>query len=349
MSGAYFESAGCGREVHVFLERRELLVKRAGGNPAAILPLWWQPLRSGGTMPAVLSRFQWNDSTLPAPYTEGGIRGVALGPNRGLYAMLVAQIADKIAMSWDLDLDPLPPGGLGDFDGLPNAFAGEDLAEVSPPNGAAPSNIIQMTSEDPYKVNVLYVAPRRREVVEGRSPECYSDRGSWFWQPYLPACRETIGQTVNSFSFRYDGRAHSLDDENVADVLREAGLKDQLVVMILDPWATLNEQCRAALQQFDSSPPLNFAVLTLWSAADQQTSGNADDLEAGLRLAFPRSYSRSGNERFRRSSGDRQEFGATLESVLEHLTQAIIDQRTANSRIAGPRLQVFKLVPGQAA
>ena len=345
MSEAFLGAPNCGRELHVFLCRREILAKN-GSNPSVIFPLWWDRNKVKIDLPDALSQYQWSDDDLPEGYRKKGIRSLLIGGDAAGYESLIRALVLKISQARDEDLPAIGPKDLPEFSELPDALAPAAFT-AAPISPKAQVQVMQMPApDDPYEVNFVYVAPKVQELpAQRKNRDAYSNKGAWFWEAYRPKTRDRIGQIVNQVSVQYRSHDFATDDPQIVKYLESATYdKDQLAVLIVDPWATLQPECRELLSQLDRSGVVNYGVATIWNEDDEDLYANRDLLEGSLRIAFPRSYNVDGLL-FCRNTRTRDQFAANLSTLLERLTEMAMERRKDKVRIDGPRLAALNLPP----
>jgi FxsC-like protein len=349
MSEAFLGAPNCGRELHVFLRRREILAKD-GSNPSVIFPLWWDRNRVKIDLPKTLSQYQWSDDDFPEGYKKKGIRSLLINGDTAGYETLIRALVVKISQARDEDLPAIDAGDLPEFSLLENALAPATSADA-PISHRAQVQVMEMPDPDvPYEVNFVYVAPKAQELPPQRkNRDAYNEMGAWFWEAYRPKTRDRIGPIVKLVSAQYKSHDFATDDPQIVKYLESATFdKDQLAVLIVDPFATIQPECRELLSQLDRSGVVNYGVVTVWNEDDEELAANRDLLEGSLRLAFPRSYSVDGLS-FCRNTRTRDEFAASLGSLLERLMEMAMERRKDKVRIDGPRLAALNLPPRYVA
>jgi hypothetical protein len=91
MSPTYLGREWCGRELEVFVRRKDSLP--AGQDARFILPVWWQLPLAPRAIPSRLGRFNYRDPQFPPDYEKLGIQGLA----RHRKTTQVSQMAYRIA------------------------------------------------------------------------------------------------------------------------------------------------------------------------------------------------------------------------------------------------------------
>ena len=73
---------------------------------------------------------------------------------------------------------------------------------------------------------------------------------------------------------------------NLVRSLREAAMKDEIVLVVVDAWAAYLQQYRVFLEKFDTEIPYNHVILVPWNESDQETAANSSELQMRLTLLF---------------------------------------------------------------
>lgn len=125
----YLNSQFCGKELQVFLLRRQAWLQRpenAARKAGVIFPVVWE--RSLAGLPPALSQFQFADDALPKKYTEKGLNALAqVSRERDNFRTVVIKLAERIRDAVnEAELPEWPP--LPPFDQIPSIFHADALA-----------------------------------------------------------------------------------------------------------------------------------------------------------------------------------------------------------------------------
>ncbi|MBC7924782.1 MAG: toll/interleukin-1 receptor domain-containing protein [Bryobacteraceae bacterium] len=127
----YQSSQYCGKEVQVFLLRRQHFMNaepNQGRKASLIYPVLWE--RPGAGLHQQLTAFNFADSGFPKKYVDKGLKALAsLQSERDNFVKTVMALADRILDSVkESDLPEWPP--LPDFEKIPSIFHGDDTANA---------------------------------------------------------------------------------------------------------------------------------------------------------------------------------------------------------------------------
>ncbi|WP_331723212.1 TIR-like protein FxsC (plasmid) [Streptomyces sp. NBC_00111] len=266
-SPRYFASEMCGKEWHAF-EQRAIRHRARSNQPAqAIVPALWVPVPSS-QLPAAATRLQFNHRYFGERYVSDGLYGLmkleAYAPE---YERAVYELAKRIVSV--ADTTRLDPGRLLDFRHAPNAF--------DPPNGE---------SEDRKPIQITVVAPTRRNLPEGRTPEYYGGTAQ-DWNPFHPASTRSLAHVTEDLvrSLNYQAVITSFDVESG----RSGGRKppDTPEILLIDPWALQDEERRRSLAAFDADNLPWTTVVLPWNRDDRQSRAAEEELTEKLERTMP--------------------------------------------------------------
>jgi hypothetical protein len=215
----YFDSEYCGRELEVFLRRRqEFVATRGGSPPVCIIPVVWQPdLRP---MPRVVPDFQWNrpdGSRFPAEVT--GLFE-AFDGHRGEGNKFIHQLAKRISALLPPDVSQLVLPSLDepDIGGVTSAFK---LPELPLPE------IESVKASGPRAVTFVY--------------PCDVDEDEWpFAPPPENAAVIHAASLARSRELSIQGIEFTPTSENIVDRVRIAQGRNTPVVLMLTPSTLAN-------------------------------------------------------------------------------------------------------------
>jgi FxsC-like protein len=322
----YFTSEACGKEWWVYEERLRRYEQERGGNLAMLIPLLWLPIRA---MPERARRRQYENSLLdPTYYTDGLRQLIRLKERRDAYLQTIATLAQHIVDQAELHAVPAHKGR-AEFEKIPNAFAEDRSSTVD--SAAADANPV--TSRF---VHFVVAAPSRHEVptiaVQGATREdlrYYGDARP-DWAPYRradaapldPAFNQAIAEAARAIATeqQFDSLVTSID--GLPERIESAKQNNQLVVFIVDAWATGLRDHRHALVQCDlwqSADERNQApaVLVPSSSDDDETQRHWARLSQELRLVFVNCFAHRDVRMFRPSVLSLDSFQADLRVALK--------------------------------
>ncbi|AWS40303.1 TIR-like protein FxsC [Streptosporangium sp. 'caverna'] len=258
-SPRYFESEHCGKEWAAFLDRTH---GHGEPLPAAIVPAIWTPMRSVA-LPEAAEDIQFNHADLGARYAEEGFYGIMkLNKYRNQYqdatlrlAQRIIEVAEQVTM---------PVGRVDDYREMPSAFTDN-------------------TPERPMTLTV--VAPDMQSLPDGRDAYHYG-RTPHEWDPYrsrngMRPLADFATELARSRGFLPE--VGSLEDHAEALAAEEPRSPG---VMLVDPWATTREECRATLRPIDRPGRQWIAVMVPWNREDTETVARESQLRSHLTAAL---------------------------------------------------------------
>ncbi|MGH3262091.1 MAG: FxsC protein, partial [Trebonia sp.] len=298
-SRRYFKSEHCGKEWFAF-NRRRLNHKAKSASPVeTIVPALWIPMPDS-LLPEAATSVQYNAAGFNALYAEHGFYGIMkVGRWRDEYEEAVYLLAKRIVAAAEAS-PPVGAGGGIPYDSIPSAFGG--LGAAGP-------------GDKPLRVTV--VAPTRDELPSGRDRSYYGkDIGEW--NPYR-------GDSVRSLADHAAELARSLAyTPEIGDLYRhEAGLvgvdpPSGPEVLLVDPWAALQPECRDILRRLDSMDKPWVQVIVVWNQQDAQMQADAERLRSALDAALPRKLreGRATSALAVRGVPSLEDFGMVLPTVI---------------------------------
>jgi FxsC-like protein len=335
ISKEYLKSENCGRELEVFLKRRALLP--ADANAEVILPVFWESPAVAAQFPSSLSSFQYSDTSLPEPYLTWGARSIAIKREVDSkreddpYQQLLASLSIKIASAAiEYRLPEIAAEQMAAFGKLPNALL--PSAPLAPANSNSNAGRV-------FEINFVYAIPAAGEFPQAPPREGYSANGGWYWQPFR-SVDEGIGQLVYQAPTKYRRHEHTVIQKDLVDELIARGKQDQLVILLVDPWAVFNPDYLEFFRKFDESVVPNSAVIAV---------GTDDDFENKLTEAFENSYPRlKDTPYFKCGVAAKESLLQALNSTLDKLIDNIVKRRRSGNRFPGPELRHLT-PPGRVA
>jgi FxsC-like protein len=298
-SPRYFTSEMCGKEWHAF-EQRAIHHRARSDRPAeAIVPALWVPVPPS-QLPPSAERLQFNHRYFGERYVSDGLYGlIKLERYAQEYERAVYELAKRIVTV--ADTVRLAPGRSRDLRLVRNAF--------EPPNGV---------SEDRRSIQITVVAPTRRKLPEGRTPEYYGGSAQ-DWNPYYPASTRSLAHVTEDLvrSLNYQAVITSFDVESG----RPGGRKqpDTPEILLIDPWALQDEERRHRLAAFDANNQPWTTVIVPGNRDDGQSQAAKAELTEQLEQTMPvtmrrgRSFARAAS----RGVPTLEAFGQVLPQAVE--------------------------------
>lgn len=329
LSPAYFNSEFCGREFEVFRNRSNSCITN---NPqAGIFPIWWETPH--GSFPKSLENYQYMHGDLPELYGREGIRYLMkLSRHQDEYQIFIDRLASKLVAA--AESSPLPEiDELGPLLDIPNAFS----------DG---SQEITVRESGPGNVQFVFLAATASEMRQIRADVSqYENQGGWYWKPYLDMSAGKLAQlTATEFDFRYDELAV---DPRLIERLREAEKRNEIVILLVDPWTIRIPRFANLIRQYDNQTLINCSLLVPWNDEDPETVNDLNLLNQTLANAFPRKLVLKPPahewDSIRSSGSLRMKIGETLEKVRMLILQLGTVGRKADNSLISERAQLSGL------
>jgi len=278
-SPRYFDSDYCGKEFHIFCERRAAYLRSHGMQSArVVMPVMWEVVR--GRIPEAVARFQYADDDFPRTYVDEGLRYLMKLKNRYRtdYAHFVDRLASKIVASGIETqlpaLSQLPP-----LSSVPSAFRSRGQGDAT----------VKLEPRGADNATFLFVVGSREQLAAYRTTlHAYSDSGGWYWRPFYPESAESAGRLAQAAATSLDLRFCEIElTHDLVNRLERARANNEPVVLVADPWSVSIEYLSGLMQQYDRSTLMNCGVLVAWNDADPETRANENTLRESVRRCFP--------------------------------------------------------------
>lgn len=312
-SPRYFVSEPCGREWQLFTDRMRQYERATGLRPPALIPVLWLPPRR---MHPVAAAIQYHSDAFGDAYRRDGMRQLMrLQRNHDAYLESLSALASQIVET--ADTHDMPPGATDlPFEHLPSAFH-QPTANSAPPQ-RLPADTIAVGSQ---YVHFVIAAPSRSELPPARTEIGYYGDSPVDWAPYRPKLPASISEYARSVAAKrsFDSRAVTLDE--LSACIELAMRHNQVVVLLVDAWATRVTRQRRALAEYgEREEPLseqNTAVMVPWSHDDAETMRYGPELSDALRRIFYKRVAGGEDVMYRSSILTHHAFDADLQAVLE--------------------------------
>ena len=313
----YVLSPFCGKEWGAFHSRVAKFAAGQGGDaPPVILPLLWIP--SEEPWPAAISAQQYTQGNPADIVNKKGLKYLcrlkALYPED--YANYLETLAKKIVS-------------------LSKKYAALDTITELPPLRDAPSPFAQAgtppgtstTSGGARHVHFVFSVARPAEIRQAgkQSIESYGDRGG-AWQPFFPTVR-TIDRIANQSAAadQVNLWAHEMDfSEKLPDLIREAEVRRELVIIFVDRWTALLDRYGDTLRKFDKQNYENCSVFVPFNEKDAEAAPNLARLQAALQQTLRFRVQTRNDLYFRGNIDSEQALREQLVDVLVRLQAEVI-------------------------
>jgi FxsC-like protein len=331
----YFDREFTGQEWHAFDRRLAEHETRTGRRPDAIVPVWWLPSRRG--VPPVAASVQHGASLTATDHHQRGLRYLLQRKaSRDDYIEILVSLADRI-----LHVAEDPPAAMtfADLSKLPNAFerTGDNESPPVDPAGEPAGE----PAAGPRHVNFLIAARGRDEMrVQREDLDVYGE--NWAdWRPYYPGCTDRVAVRAQHEATAQDMTTSAEGvSEALFDALERAKERNELVVLLVDPWAVELPDYQALLRRLDDIRSTHTAVLVPWEPADVPPSVRGTALRDKL-LAVLGGWADAGDHAFRGELGSIEAFVESLQQVLVALRARVVNRAEVSRRAAeaGPALR----------
>jgi MinD-like ATPase involved in chromosome partitioning or flagellar assembly len=249
LSPSYFTTMRCGKEFQLYLLRSQQ------PSGMGLLPLVWvPPVRE---LPPAIRQVPLVSDDMPRPYQKRGLRAISRLRQTKDYARVVQVLTRNIANQAANHSTGPAPGGLPDFDKVPNAFEGTE-------------------SQAGRAVGVVYLAGAKSEMKDLRSDLSQYDGSGREWRPW-PNSKLSVGMAIQ--------QALGNLDYSYFEVTIRPGILDEIagstmLIVIVDPWSLRIGKYAALARELDNRSS-NVAAL---AAVDQRGPAIPEDV---LRVNFP--------------------------------------------------------------
>jgi FxsC-like protein len=264
-STRYFLSSHCGRTLSVFAGRLRDYRRQTGDRADGVIPVLW----SDGGRPAAEDLDLWAGST-PLPDEVRVL--IRLTSHRDAYRDYVRSLAERIVQTARRHRLPHAPmeSSVGT---APDAFArdprrfGDD-------------------ADQPTRVSVAVVAGTRDQMRPiRRNVGPYGDRRE-DWAPYGPTVPQPVTERAVALAAARRLGAEVVPLEALAERISAARTRNEIVVLLVDAWATQLGQLRDTLREVNRRDDDTAAVLVPINFDDPETAANRSVLRMAVLAAF---------------------------------------------------------------
>jgi FxsC-like protein len=342
-SPLYFTREACGKEWHAFTERLAEHAKTSANPqelPPLIMPVWWVPvdLHKCG-LPASITSLKYTYDHLSKEYEFG-----EKYKNEGLLQLLQLDDPDykkfvtrfAMRMREVCKAHVLTDAQALAWDGLPNAFQPVAAAATAP----APAG--------PGHVEFLIAAgcaPQFAHVPARQA--CYGDRPE-NWRPYHPQFAKRIGPLVQMTAGAADLTSLLVDvGPGLRDRLKQAKNKQNIVVLIVDPWSLDVASIADHLGEYDELDLWNCTAFVTWNDDDLETQHKRPALKQKVVEIFENKTApgRDTNT-FRDDINSLKKLEGDLAEALVQIQQRIVERGKVMRKAEGERDIAMSQVQG---
>jgi hypothetical protein len=292
-SPSFFLSEYCGQEMQILLDRRRKYIREnpSGKKPSNIIPVLWQPVPN--RIPLTLPDIEYHAPKLNCE-TDGAWSLGDKGRNNELM-----DFADEIAIRVRDAADETP------LDAWPDrpSLGGVRSAFVPPPL-PPPDFDSQGAPQGPATVTFIYTSGKEWK--------------QWPWSPPVDAAAlhvssaAAIGKEMEISQLAFDPA-----DATLFQRLDAAQRRNNIMIMLVDPAALLNDEVRKSMLELDSRRYRNFSTVIVWN------KNRKPDLEKLVEQTFPFFAGRTAPHYH--AVDNRRMFGDAISKTLARLQLAIIN------------------------
>ncbi|MFI7521358.1 TIR-like protein FxsC [Micromonospora globbae] len=332
-SPRYFRTRFCGQEWGIFAERQRLYEQQRGNAPELIIPVLWEDVFANGPgrIPKIAEDIWSRSDGLGGSYPTLGLRKLVQLRTRyrSEYQDVVDRLAGAIisaAEQYELPSSAAPI----DFDTASDVFQPDECTSLARIPLQSPG---ESTGGGPRHVHLVVAAPTAAEAAQERAKvDCYGKR-SEDWMPYLPAATKPVVRYAMAVADEQDLTPHPVGvSDRLSDLLEEAESEGELVVLLVDAWATRMPAYADALRPYDDRLYGNCAVLLPWNLADEESEEQADALMTGVISLFKKN-ARIPHPTFRGRLHSVEEFTQALREVLIRTQSFVFEQHPVSELV----------------
>jgi len=308
-SPRYYRSVPCGIEWNVFEQRLRRYDEQHRLRAPALIPLAW----TNTTMHPVAAERQYDFDGFAEPYRRDGLRQMLrLGTNRRSYLRFVTALAERVVSTAEThQVAPLHQRPI--FTDLTSPFVG------------APGTTGTAFARDPtgtHQVHFVVVTGSSEQMRHVRENLDYYGATDAQWAPYRPRLHRPIGLYASDIAEQGRFITEVGNVDSLLRRLREDDHTNEIVVLLVDPWATRLASHRKALESYDDKNLPVSAVMIPWNHRDEETSVQEEDLQLGLHEALERNHMR--RDMFHARIPTHELFAETLTGVLEEARNRLV-------------------------
>jgi FxsC-like protein len=254
-SQRFFTSAECGKEWWAFSVRMAHQAAREARPVEAVVPVIWTPV-DPSLLPEAAKTIHFNHRELGHLYATEGLFTLSQLSGDPMYntayRRAVLGLARRVVdVAQRLQVEPWQPR---DYATLGNAFSSD------------------LTS-DPgeRRLRITVVAPSRDDLPDGRGGSSYG-RSPLDWNPYFPDSRRPLADHVSDLarSLGFKAIVHDLKERDAAVIDKDRPQEPE--ILIVDPWATDQPECRRALARFNSAGQPWIQLMIPLNEKDEETA-----------------------------------------------------------------------------
>jgi FxsC-like protein len=214
----------------------------------------------------------------------------------------------------------------------PAAAVSSSVSSTNPSSGGT------TTSMGPRHVNFVVVAASRAQMAQVREDVRFYGSSPHDWAPYVPLSTHRICVFAQRVASDNDlTSALDASGRSVLDLLARAEEQNEIVVLLVDVWATKLGRYSSLMFEYDQRNAPTSAVMVPWSSTDDEMLERTDELRNSLRVTFPQNTTRA-DVAFHPEIATLDEFRTALEEVFAVIQARIFSVGTVIRRAGGKRV-----------
>lgn len=318
-SPSFFNSSYCGQEWHCFAQR----LSESKSSSELIMPVWWLPPRS--QLPTCVTAIQDPRDSYSQEFRDYGLHFLRkVKRYRDDYELFLTKFADQ-AIAAVSRHDPIE-GRIPNLVASPNSFLGEPRDGITSLVGNQPAG------GGPKWVRFVIVAGTQEQMRQHRANVDYYGSEWHEWRPYHPDHDYPIGMHAQGLA----GVQRLNSDLRIADgglrkFVREAEKRREIVLLLVDTWATKIDEYSTLLDEYDCEQFDNAAVVVPANRTDPETTGRIEHLRGELFKRLRRSM-RNNVQLFREDTGTVRAFESAVHDVIVEVRRRIVDENPPERR-----------------
>lgn len=267
-STRYFLASHCGRSWSVFAERLGAYRRQTGDRCDNLIPLVWADSSLAVDLPLVDGQ---EVEPHPTPADEELRVLIRLSRHRAAYQAFVVSLARRIVDA--AHRHRLPPATAEqELASVPDAFAGHARELVG--------------ADRPMRISFTVIAGTRQQMRPVRANlGPYGERRE-DWAPYAPAVSQPVSDRAVALAAARQIGAEVVPLESIVDHVGAARQRNEVVVLLVDAWATQLDELRAALHEVGRRDDDTAVVLVPTNQEDPETAANRAVLRRAVLAAF---------------------------------------------------------------
>ena len=342
-SPSYYASEFCGKEWSAYQSRLDRYRTEQGHYPETLLPVIWVP---GAQQPDVVREIQYDDGQSDL-YTREGLQFLLrLSRYQDEYHEVLIRLARRVVVM--AAQHKVPESSALDLSTITSPFIPAPVPSprsraASRPPAEAQQPTIQPSARPaavrggPRHVNFVVAAATSADMVHHRRDLQHYGPDSYDWSPYRPELEQRICVFAQNIAAGQDLTSGLARAGEIEELLDQANDANELVVLLIDVWATKLDSYREPLSRYDRRNEPTSPMMVPWSSSDRESSERYDELRGDLHQTFPRNLTR-GDDLIRTEIANPEAFRRDLVSALTEAQSRVFRLRPVVRRAGGDRV-----------